>query len=156
MQIKDESRAELGITVADRDLAKVEGRGYREMTDAVSCELLIETGKRPLSEFQARGCTQLLEMITIGIVEVIDGHIDIRIAAVVPFGVVLQQSVMLNGAADIGSVTGGEGKTEQQTNADMCESHPHRRPYNRRDYRLCCRFYQARRDGAPSARSSPA
>ena len=111
------------------------------MSYSVTCKGLIETGKGPLGEFKASCGSEFVEMCGIGIVEIIDGQVEIGIAAVIPRPV-LQETVMLKRTTDVSGVVRRERSRAKQTKADMYESFPHRRRYTRHDYRRYYLSYQ--------------
>ena len=73
------------------------------MTDTIPFEIDVVAGQRPLSQLCAGRGPKAVKMRRVGIIEVMDGEIHVRVRAVVP-GLVLQKAVMLDGTGDIDGV----------------------------------------------------
>lgn len=103
VEVENESRTKLRVDVADSKIAEVEVRFEADMADTIALKIWFVAGQRPLSQLSAGRGTKAVKMRGVGIIEVMDGEIHVRVRAVVP-GLVLQKAVMLDGTGDIDGV----------------------------------------------------
>ena len=103
VEVENESRTKLRVDVADGEIAEVEVRFEADMTDTIPFEIDVVAGQRPLRQLCAGRGPKAVKMRRVGIIEVMDGEIHVRVRAVIP-GLVLQKPVMLDGTGDIDGV----------------------------------------------------
>ena len=103
VEVENESRTKLRVDVADGEIAEIEVRFEANMTDAIALEIRVVAGQRPLRQLCASRGAKAVKVRRVGVVEVMDGEIHIRVRAVVP-RLVLQETVMPDGTGDIDGV----------------------------------------------------
>ena len=103
VKVENESRTKLRVDVADGEIAEIEVRFEANMTDTIPFKIRVVAGQRPLRQLCAGRGPKAVKMRRVGIIEVMDGEIHVRVRTVVP-GLVLQETVMLDGTGDIDGV----------------------------------------------------
>ena len=103
VDIEHQSRTELVIHIAYGQFTKIEGSIQTQMTQSVAREIGLIARHRPAGQFAPDVGLQTMEMVGIGVVEIMDRQIDIGLATIVP-GLMLQQSLVAHRTTDIDGI----------------------------------------------------